>query len=129
MAGNNLHVILGYYYGDARQWERIWQAYRDQIPNPNRIGRGTLLRIPDPALPTDSYTDFLTRIRRVVTLASGPARSEVGRPSEVEDQASGETPPASESPWMEPTTRPGPRVPAGPSGRPGASTGPSDNRP
>jgi len=74
MPGDNLHLIAGYYYGDARQWERIWEANRDQLPNPNRIERGALLRIPDPVLPDESYADFVARSRGVVAPAGGPER-------------------------------------------------------
>jgi LysM domain len=64
LPGDNLRMIAGYYYGDARQWERIWNANRDQIRNPNRIERGTLLRIPNATVPTESYLDFVGRARR-----------------------------------------------------------------
>ncbi len=63
-AGDDLHLIAGYYYGDARQWERIWQANREHIPNPNRIARGILLRIPDAVAPEEPYPDFVARARR-----------------------------------------------------------------
>jgi hypothetical protein len=62
--GDDLRLIAGYYYGDTRQWERIWNANRDQIRKPNRIERGTLLRIPDATTPTGSYADFVARARR-----------------------------------------------------------------
>src|SRR5512136_1250222 len=57
--GDNLHVIAGYYYGDTRQWTRIWKANRDQISNPNQIARGISLRVPDGAVPAESYADFM----------------------------------------------------------------------
>jgi hypothetical protein len=63
MPGDDLHLIAGYYYGDARQWERIWDANRDQIRNPNVIERGALLRIPDAAVPAQPYPDFVARTR------------------------------------------------------------------
>lgn len=63
MPGDDLHLIAGYYYGDARQWERIWDANRDQIRNPNVIERGALLRIPDAAAPAQPYPDFVARTR------------------------------------------------------------------
>src|SRR3990170_3316904 len=44
--GQDLHLIAGYYYGDARRWELIWQANRDAIKNPNRITPGMVLRVP-----------------------------------------------------------------------------------
>ena len=64
LPGDDLRLIAGYYYGDARQWERIWNANRDQIRNPNRIEQGSLLRIPDATVPTESYADFVARARR-----------------------------------------------------------------
>ncbi|OGB97069.1 MAG: hypothetical protein A3G35_07045 [candidate division NC10 bacterium RIFCSPLOWO2_12_FULL_66_18] len=71
MPGDDLHLIAGYYYGDARRWERIWHANRDQVPNPNRVERGLLLRIPNAAVPAEPYADFIARAR--------PAPSQVGR--------------------------------------------------
>ncbi len=64
VAGDDLHFIAGYYYGDARQWERIWQANRWQVPNPNRIERGMLLRIPEIMAPAEPYADFVARAGR-----------------------------------------------------------------
>jgi len=64
-SGDNLHLIAGYYYGDARQWERIWRENREQVPNPNLLERGTLLRIPAVTIPSESYTDFVARVRRL----------------------------------------------------------------
>ena len=61
--GDNLHLIAGYYYGDARQWTRIWKANRDQLSNPNRIAEGSVLRVPDATEPTESYADFVARVR------------------------------------------------------------------
>ncbi len=70
--GDNLHLIAGYYYGDARQWTRIWKANRDQISNPNRIVEGSVLRVPDATEPTESYADFVARVR---SRASAPRAS------------------------------------------------------
>ncbi len=61
-AGDNLHLIAGYYYGDARQWERIWQGNRELIDDPNRIERGLWVRIPDAEIPAEPYADFLARM-------------------------------------------------------------------
>ena len=44
--GQDLHLIAGYYYGDARQWERIWQANRGVVRNPNRLRPGMVLHVP-----------------------------------------------------------------------------------
>lgn len=76
MAGDDLHLIAGYYYGDTRRWERIWEANRDQVRNPNRIERGMLLRIPDAVAPEEPYADFTARVR-------GPAAAP-GVPPEAE---------------------------------------------
>lgn len=61
--GDNLHLIAGYYYGDARQWTRIWKANRGQISNPNRLALGSSLRVPDGTAPVESYADFTIRVR------------------------------------------------------------------
>jgi len=63
LPGDDLRLIAGYYYGDARQWEHIWKANRAQIKNPNRIEQGSLLRIPDATSPTETYDEFLARVR------------------------------------------------------------------
>jgi hypothetical protein len=73
MPGDNLHLIAGYYYGDARQWERIWEANRAPIPNPNRIARGMVLRIPDVTIPVEPYPDFVARTRRSFVPGEAPA--------------------------------------------------------
>ncbi len=70
--GDNLHLIAGYYYGDARQWERIWSANNNLIENPNRIEPGLWLRIPDANLPAEGYDQFLRRMGVFVTAAPAP---------------------------------------------------------
>jgi hypothetical protein len=118
MAGDTLHLIAGHQYGDVRLRECLWQAEPFEVPNPNRIGQGTLARFPETVLPPESYTEIPTRAPRVLIPIGGPASFE------VEDQTSGVTPPTSESPRTEPPTRPKSGASAGPSGRPGASPGP-----
>ncbi len=71
--GDNLHLIAAYYYGDARQWERIWRANRWQVHNPNRIEQGMLLRIPQIVAPDEPYADFVARVRRAPSPAGAPA--------------------------------------------------------
>jgi len=44
-AGEDLHLIAGYYYGDARQWKRIWEMNKKEVRNPNRISVGQMLNI------------------------------------------------------------------------------------
>jgi hypothetical protein len=42
----NLHLLAGYYYGDPRQWKKIYYANRRKIKNPNRLENGQILKIP-----------------------------------------------------------------------------------
>ena len=49
VAGDSLSKIAKKYYGDASQWERIFEANRDQIENPDRIQPGWKLAIPPKA--------------------------------------------------------------------------------
>jgi hypothetical protein len=83
LPGDNLHLLAGYYYGDARQWERIWQANRDQVRDPNQITRGALLRVPDATPPAEAYVDFVARTHRAQQSAASPAQAETapGGPS------------------------------------------------
>jgi hypothetical protein len=64
MPGDGLRLIAGYYYGDTRQWERIWEVNRYRVRNPNQIEQGSFLRIPDARVPAEPYADFLSRARR-----------------------------------------------------------------
>jgi hypothetical protein len=61
--GDGLRLIAGYYYGDTRQWTRIWTANRDQLRNPNRLERGSLLVIPNAVAPTEPFAEFAARTR------------------------------------------------------------------
>ncbi len=90
MPEDNLHLIAGYYYGDARQWERIWQANKTQIRNPNRIERGALLRIPDAGSPDQPYPDFVARTRASAALAAGLTQPGAPAAPEVEVRIMGE---------------------------------------
>jgi len=108
MPGDDLHLIAGYYYGDARQWERIWQANKAQIRNPNLIERGALLRIPDAAVPEQPYPDFVARTRPSAMPAAGPAQAAAPAAPEVEVRIMGEERPSPPAPAEAPaaTTRP-----------------------
>jgi nucleoid-associated protein YgaU len=44
--GDSLSKIAKQYYGDANQWQRIYDANRDQISNPDLIHPGQNLKIP-----------------------------------------------------------------------------------
>ena len=121
MAGVTPRLTAGDYAGGARQWERVCQANRDQVQNPDRIERGTRLRIPGAVLPDETNTECLSLARRIVTPPSGSAGPKVGRPPEGEVQTPGETPSASASPRMEPAIPPGPGRPTDRPARSGAS--------
>jgi hypothetical protein len=41
----NLHLLAGYYYGNPREWKKIYQDNRDVIKNPNRLPVGQTIRI------------------------------------------------------------------------------------
>ena len=43
--GDNLHLIAGYCYRDPRQWKKIWNLNRKELPNPHRLVPGRVLRI------------------------------------------------------------------------------------
>lgn len=43
---DNLHWLAAKFYGDARQWVRIYQANRERVRNPNLLGIGQQLLIP-----------------------------------------------------------------------------------
>jgi hypothetical protein len=127
MPGDDLHLIAGYYYGDAREWERVWQANRDQIRNPNRIERGALLRIPDATVPAEAYADVVARAQRAAAPPGAPGKAEAPSAPQVEVRIAGEGPsaaPGSETAPPAPAA-PGPReAPAGPTAQPAAPRAP-----
>lgn len=43
---DNLHWLAARFYGDARQWVRIYQANRDTVRNPSLLEIGQQIRIP-----------------------------------------------------------------------------------
>ncbi|HSB69778.1 MAG TPA: hypothetical protein VLT62_10630 [Candidatus Methylomirabilis sp.] len=96
--GDELHLLAGYYYGDARQWERIWQVNRDQVSNPNRIRRGMILRIPDATPPAEPYADFVARTRRAQPIAAPPPKGEAATDPAAALPPPGQQPPAAGAP-------------------------------
>ena len=46
VAGDSLSKIAKHFYGDAKAWNRIFQANKDKISNPDLIHPGQVLRIP-----------------------------------------------------------------------------------
>ena len=45
--GDNLSKIAKRFYGDARQWQKIFDANKDTIKNPDLIFPGQVIKIPD----------------------------------------------------------------------------------
>ena len=63
---DNLHLIAAYYYGDARQWHKVYAANRPLIGrNPSVIHKGQILTVHLPAgwAPLEPYGHFLARVR------------------------------------------------------------------
>jgi nucleoid-associated protein YgaU len=46
VAGDSLSKIAKRHYGDMNQWQRIFEANRDQISNPDLIHPGQKLKLP-----------------------------------------------------------------------------------
>ncbi len=44
--GDSLSRIAKHFYGDANAWQRIFEANRDQLTDPDRIKPGQMLKIP-----------------------------------------------------------------------------------
>jgi nucleoid-associated protein YgaU len=44
--GDSLSTIAQKIYGDANKWRQIHEANKDQIPNPDLIHPGQILKIP-----------------------------------------------------------------------------------
>jgi hypothetical protein len=119
MPGDDLHLIAGYYYGDARQWERIWQANRAQIRNPNLIERGALLRVPDAAAPDQPYPDFVARTRAAGAPGELSPQAAAQSAPEVEVRIMGEERPSQETPGEAPGMESGASAPPRVVGAPG----------
>jgi len=47
-AGEDLHLLAAYYYGNARLWRLIYEANRKIISNPNMLTKGITIVIPAP---------------------------------------------------------------------------------
>ena len=46
VAGDSLSKIAKRFYGNANAWKSIFDANRDQLPDPDRIRPGQILKIP-----------------------------------------------------------------------------------
>lgn len=64
-SGDNLHLIAGYYYGDPRQWKKIWKTNRKSLVRPNNLVPGRVLLVDSPTGDgwRGSYEDFRSRVR------------------------------------------------------------------
>jgi nucleoid-associated protein YgaU len=64
-AGDNLHLIAGYYYRDPRQWRKVWKLNGAAVPRPNQLVPGRVLRVERIAGVTWDipYEEFRTRVR------------------------------------------------------------------
>jgi nucleoid-associated protein YgaU len=51
--GDSLSKIAKHFYGNANRWQRIFDANRDQLDDPDRIKPGQVLKIP--AADTDTH--------------------------------------------------------------------------
>jgi hypothetical protein len=121
MAGDNLHLIAGYYYGDARQWERIWDANKPQVKNPNVIERGAFLRIPNASAPDTPYAEFAARTRREAAEKAATPRAEAA-PVEKEVRVMGEDKPAAPAQGLTPPAPAPDATPAPPAKAPSRPT-------
>jgi nucleoid-associated protein YgaU len=45
--GESLSKIAKKYYGDAKQWRKIYEANKDTIKNPDLIFPGQVIKVPD----------------------------------------------------------------------------------
>jgi len=44
-AGDNLHLIAGYYYRDPRQWRKVWKLNGTSVTRPSHLVPGRTLRV------------------------------------------------------------------------------------
>ena len=45
-AGDTLRSIAQHWYGDPNLWTRVWEANKQQVPNPQQLSPGQMLRVP-----------------------------------------------------------------------------------
>jgi len=110
---DNLHLIAAYYYGDARQWPRVYTANRALIgKNPSVIHKAQILKILLPAgwAPLEPYDHFLARVRATgIPGLTAPPEAGGGRAAEAAPPAAPEPPAA---PASEPAVPPAAPEPA-----------------
>jgi nucleoid-associated protein YgaU len=63
-AGDNLHLIAGYYYKDPRQWKKIYRLNKKLIRNASVLEPGKVLRIDvEPGQAWEvPYEEFVARV-------------------------------------------------------------------
>jgi len=73
----NLHLLAAYYYGDARQWTKIYQLNKKKIRNPNVLPEGQMLKIEVPAgwKPRFSLPEFMDKERKRIATQGMPAQA------------------------------------------------------
>jgi hypothetical protein len=71
---DNLHLLAAYYYGDARQWVRIFQTNRSTIKHRNLLEPGQTLRvILSPGwTPLEPYDQWKSRVQRLIPAVLAP---------------------------------------------------------
>ncbi len=122
---DNLHLIAAYYYGDARQWARVYTANRGLIGrNPSVIHRGQVLKVLLPAgwAPLEPYDHFLARVRATgIPGLTAPAEAGGGKPVAEAAPPAGTTAGATApAPPASPTPPAAPEAPAAPATEPAA---------
>ena len=112
---DNLHLIAAYYYGDARQWPKVYAANRNLIgAKPSIIHKGQILKILLPAgwAPLEPYDRFLARVRATgIPGLTAPAEAGGGK---AEASAPPAAPAAAAPAPPEPLAEPAPTAPAPP---------------
>lgn len=99
----NLHLLAGYYYGNARLWQKIYAANRKLIKNPNRLPVGQTLRIQvgEGWQPKFAYQEWFNLALRNGEWTSGKARPKT--PAASTPAAAAQEAPSVEVPQAAPT--------------------------
>jgi hypothetical protein len=136
-AQENLHLLSGFYYGNTRQWRKIYQDNRDVIKNPNRLPVGDVIRIQvgenwQPMVAYDQWFALATRNgewqpgvpwkrARAVAEPASPPSSEKSSGTSMSETV---TPAASQTLPPTPSSQLAPPTEAPPSERPGRTVEP-----
>lgn len=91
---DNLHLLAAYYYGDARQWVRIFQTNRNLIKDRNLLEPGQMLRVVlSPGwTPLEPYDQWKSRVEKLLPSLLAPssqAPEESPAPSKQEGRLEG----------------------------------------